>query len=76
MTIQTTTQTIEVSDIGSVTITDTMQTENEQEETVYRREIRIYSNPVNSQSNTLLFTLVLIGDTENSIELQAPAQTF
>lgn len=73
MSITITAQSVEVTDIGSVQITDIVESEDEDQNTIYVREIRVYTSDV---SPKLVFTLKLVGATENIVELQAPAQTF
>lgn len=76
MTISTTQQSVTVTKIGSVVITDTVEDEDDEGNTIYVREVRVYNEAAGSATMTLQFTLRLTGDTANAIELQAPMQTF
>lgn len=73
MTISTIQQSVEVSDVDLVVITEaTEDTEN----SVWVREIRAYDVAASNGAQTLLFTLRLTATTEDGIALTAPAQTF
>ena len=77
MTISVLQQTTEVTDVGQISATDIVETQDENGGTIYVREIRAYSAPADeSSSQALLFTLRMVSPTKANLELNAPVQTF
>ncbi len=68
MTISTLTQKIEITDVGSLTVTDVTQDSDTHK---YIREIRVFDSDGQS-----LFTMRCSGDEAANVQLQAPTQTF
>jgi hypothetical protein len=77
MTINTLQLSSEVTDVGLVTISDIVEDTDDEDNTVYVREIKVFSEiPSGGTTRTLLYTLRLTASEETSVQLVAPAQTF
>lgn len=73
MSITTLQQSTEVTGVGMVTISDIVEdTTND----VFIREIKVFGEADSSGGRTLIFTLRLSAIEEDSVVLNAPAQTF
>ncbi|WP_065755193.1 hypothetical protein [Bradyrhizobium paxllaeri] len=73
MAITTIQQATEVSEVNMVTISETVQDE---ENNVYVREVRAFGAADDSGTRPLLFTLRLTAPTAAALSLTAPVQTF
>ncbi len=69
-------QKIEVTDVGSIIITEPTETEDSEGNPIYVREIRVFDIPESGFAETAVVTLRLISTVEDNIKLSAPVQTF
>lgn len=72
MTIETIQQSTQVSDIGLVTFSDIV---HDNDNNVYVREFKAFG-PQTDGVRPLIFTLKLVAETSEALQITAPIQTF